>query len=274
MSYCEDDLQSISVYSSSSSRQPRNNRNKTLAARADAADLRDQVVRLTAEVNDLHCQNALLTYQLCEARSGVSTLLRHIPGDQASASDPQPRFTAPAPPRRTASPPPAPVVLDFQEPPISPDSDHRRVVADLSGPPPSYAAPAPRSINERLGGFPPRSDISRGRSHRDRSSSPSERRPRPRRSSPPPPGASKPPPPRRSQDAARRGPGYPSRNQLAQGLDRPPSLPVLAPPPLRLPPAAPTSSPRPLACSMPPAQQPFTKRCADAHIVTMDPDDA
>ena len=205
----DDDLQSISVASSSSSRKPkRNNRTRFLSARSEADELRAQINEQAAEINNLQRRNDLLTYQLAEARSGVSTLIRHLPGEQAPAPVLQPRPVSPRP----ATPPPAPplafIVPDLPDPPILPDPSSRHIVASASVPPLRHASSAPRSILERLGRHPARTGILLLNPFRSRSPSPSERRSRPRRSSPPAPGPPEPSPLCFTQGAASRRPPY------------------------------------------------------------------
>ena len=49
------------------------------------------------EISNLQRRNDLLTYQLAEARSGVSTLIRHLPGELAPAPVPQHQQIFPRP---------------------------------------------------------------------------------------------------------------------------------------------------------------------------------
>ena len=201
----DDDLQSISVASSSSSRKTkRNNRTRLLSARSEADELRAQINEQAAEINNLQRRNDILTYQLAEARSGVSTLIRHLPGDQAPAPALQPRPVFPRP----ATPPQAFIVPDLPDPPILPDPSRRHIVASASVPPLPHASSAPRSILERLGRHPARTGILLLNPFRSRSPSPSERRSRPRRSSPPAPGPPEPSPLCFTQGAASRRPPY------------------------------------------------------------------
>ena len=203
----DDDLQSISVASSSSSRKTkRNNRTRLLSARSEADELRAQINEQAAEINNLQRRNDLLTYQLAEARSGVSTLIRHLPGEQAPAPVLQPRPVSPRP--ATPPPPPAFIVPDLPDPPILPDPSRRHIVASASVPPLRHASSAPRSILERLGHHPSRTGILLLNPFRSRSPSPSERRSRPRRSSPPAPGPPEPSPLCFTQGAASRRPPY------------------------------------------------------------------
>ena len=220
-------LDTISVVDSSGSRHRRNHRQKAVAARSEADQLRLEVACKDAEILELNCQVRLLNHQLLESRGGVSTLLSHLPRSDAGFAFP-PQWTAPppagappfgfapgppsyppapAPPLPPASPPQAFIVPACPDPPILPDPGSRRVVPDPSVP--HYAAPAPRPrpISDRLEFSPCRGEF-RGRPSRGTLSSPQERRSRSRGGSPPPPGSSEPPPLHFTQGSAGRRPPY------------------------------------------------------------------
>ena len=225
------DLDSISIVDSSGSKHRRNHRQKAVAARSEADQLRLEAARKDSEILELSCRVRLLEHQLLEARGGVSTLISHLPRHEVGFAFP-PQWTAPplagappfgfapgppsyppapAPPPAPASPPQAFIVPAHPDPPILPDPGSRLVVTDPSVP--QYAAPAPRprSISDRLGDraeFYPRRGEFRGRPRRGSISSPQERRSRSRGSPPPPPGSSEPPALHFTQGSAGRRPPY------------------------------------------------------------------
>lgn len=184
-----DDSRSVSSIESSGRSGHSHNRNKFLAARSRADALQKELDDTKTQLSEAKVQNRLLEYQLQLEKNAVSSLLLRLDLDPSAAA---PRIAQAAPPKREVpdvprfapSPPPAFVVPDRPSPPILPDPDHRRVVADsrtrLTGSSPRDAAPAPRSITSRLGHFADRPGNHRQDRRRDIRSPSPERRSGPR----------------------------------------------------------------------------------------------
>ena len=232
MNLNDDDARSVGGLSSSSAKASGQNRSKFIAARNRVDALERQ---LAAKDNDLQAAReriAVLEFELTLQRNAVTTLLSRPQGERPASFD-RPRLdpvpaagSAPAPlarpsaaparrpevcstPSRPASPPPSFIVPNLPEPPILPDPRPRLVITSQSVPALPDAAPAPRSIFDRLGRSIGRGGHQRARPHRGNLSSSPERRSGPRRGTSTPPGSSELPPLYFTEGAASRRPPHP-----------------------------------------------------------------